>query len=612
MLLVSDIRFYLNLIHGGSEAIATVNPYYELGIQDEQRIEQTFCDTMPDWFTNHRDKEPNQVKAKRAEMFEDIGNPLRGLDNKVIDSLLLMPTVSNYAVGYGEGSNEVKDYLGSINFEDRVWKDSVFGIAKQAMSAVYVLPNFKSEEKRNAPNFYLAKARGVIDLREGAFACILTDERTRLESKEIEYGNVVYFFDKEIFVKATQKYSAKGKTSDFADLYELSAELSELQGEQVALGPLHGMRAMPVFRLGHVLTDKNQMGQCFYESVIADAIPHCRAALLDFFDERVEKALHTANEEWRAAIHKCGTCNGRGKVGQGAEATACGTCNGSGNMASIQIGSGFSVMEVPIERGTLLEGESPRYKTLDNVAGFIPRNLEPGKEFQESFQRNYQKAFWWLGMEYLFRGNAQESGEAKRIDREDSEKKLLGYAKTICHNIQRLYECVSDAFYYTQTVGQKTALSPVVRVPSRFNLQSASELFDKFLLAKEKSGEPAVMRAYLFEFAEKEFGKESMAYKRVVLASYANVMFGLNAFEQSMAIAALEWWQRVLSEQIEGIISYFEMSNPNFFEQDLPTQIAQVEAEAKARAVATKDNEFRQYNVRPYSRRQNNSNNLIQ
>ena len=610
MLLYSDIQIYLNLIHGGEQAIATVNPYYSAGILDEQRIEQTFCDSMPEWFTNHRDKEPDKVKVKRAEMFEDIGNPLRGLDNKVIDGLLLMPTVSNYAVSFDDSAVEVKDYFKTIDFENRIWKDAVFGLTKQAMSAIYVLPNFIDENTRNEPNFYTVKAQGVIDLREGSFACILADECVPIEGKKNETGKVVYFFKDEVYVRAVQTRSAVGITENFDALYDFAAEYRKINDELVVVGPLHGMRTLPVFRLGHVLTEKNQLGQAFYESMIADAIPNCRAALLDFFDERVEKALHTANEEWRAAIHSCNTCNGRGKVGQGAEAKSCGTCHGHGTTATVQIGSGFSVMEVPVERGTLLEGEAPKYKTLDNVAGFIPRNLEPGKEFQESFQRNYEKAFWWLGMEYLFRNNANNSGEGKRIDREDSEKKFLGYSKTIVHVIRGVYGCISDAYYYLKSAEEKAVLAPSVRDPTRFNLESARELFEKFLLAKKESSEPMIMRAYLFEFAEKEFGVDSLAYKRIVLASYANPLFGMGVVQQSLAAVTLEWWQRVLSEQVDSIISYFEMAKPGFFELDLLAQVQATENEAKLRAATTKENEFRDLNNNRYVRRSNNSTNL--
>lgn len=614
MISIEQVDYYISL----AVQECTANEYFDEAKSESDLIANTFSDKCPDWLLKERPKETTEQKDFRKDLYERLGNNIKGYKRRILSLIKGINNVSDYAVLYNDdkGFNNYlsKQYPLYRDYVKSFWEIIPKTIIDDPNAVMYALPNPQGEKLYNIPQIYYAECKNVLAYKEGSIVAVVSNRKSDLVDStgkvtKKQKGKIVIIIDNDSYVIATQVNDiSKNVNGKYTTAFNITGLHQIHNGEEsidVLIPPKHNCLTMPAQIIG-VYKDKiSEDGQILCKSIISDGIPDIRRGISLSMDLAIEYALHSATEEWRTVSESCKSCNGTGTVGFGSDQKKCGNkdCYNGRLFPQGNLGNGLGVKYIPnfAVSNSDLPSSSSRGGQIPVIGGFIERNHKSAEIFAKALDTHIQRAFMWTSMEYLFRNQIQQSAEHKRIDKEDSEHFMLMIANHICKNllepsIQWLC-CMREPTLIN--TAEKEKIMPTIRIPTRFNLESADVLFEKIKLANKDRIERNIVNKLILEYFAKEFGVNSEEYKRERLSIDVNPLSGMSDLEKARATPTLEWWQNVLSTQVDYFIDQAVRDDFNFLNKTEQEQFAVLEAKAKAVAELTKENLNREYPIRP-------------
>lgn len=534
-----DILPYLTQSAGGTvPGTGFLHEFYSDAKKHKKAIEEVFGDKYPKYLNVNRPREREEHKKYREEVFNQQGNPFRGLRARVVDSLDYIRQADDFDVQFP--TTEVNDELslkaytssssfspegGAINW----WFKEFTPVYVNDPNAVFlVLPQRQplSELEYAEPRFMIIPSENVWMHRKGRYTVLLNPEKHWILDGGIQKqeGVSIIFLDHDTYSIARQtgrRVSDTGLKVNDWEILGLETVYDDLGAElgQRFLPPFHYCTMMPAKKVGKKRVKKNDKGEEYYESILADALPYVRKAQQNDSDIVVELNFHIASQEWRRASHKCNKPGCQAGViiikdkatGLIQDAVACPSCKGTGFNIS---GSGLDILWVT---GTDQEGfNNPEGGKIPPGApgGYIPRSIEPLAKLVEELRRNTDEAYSTINMQFIRVSPLDTSGTSKRYDREEFYRELNTQGDHILEILEEGYRW-ADALRFAPS-GRAGEQVPEVLRPVRFNLENAELTREELNNAKDKKYDSSLVSAYELKMLQYTTGEQSDSYQRYV------------------------------------------------------------------------------------------------
>lgn len=473
-------------------------------------------------------------------------------------------------------------------------------------AVLLTLPAVTAEASTNAyptPQPLLIPCENVLVFQKGKLAVLLSEEKnqmtTDLPGKPT--GHVVYVVDHESYTVCRQTALTAATTGPAPYVAEWSVlgidfvtnEADQSQ-RQVFMPALHYCGTLPAVKLGLSRKGRNGNGEDWRESMLADALPHVRLAQRNQSDIQVEVIFHVAAQEYRYTSQKCPNpdCND-GKVylrsADKQEITGEVTCPVCKGRKLDITGSGLGMIWMDANAPDALGRTGPAVPAAV-PGGFIPRDIEPLREFIREFERNTREAYSTINMQFIRNVADVQSGVAKLYDREEMYRELNTQAAHLCGLLQFLYACVdAQRFGPSGKAGQQL---PQVLVPVRFNINNAEMTREELNNAKDKKYDSTLIEALESKMLLYITGENSDEYLRYQLRKklnlYKDITPELKIFLMGVAFRNPQSEQNdrlieryYLSVNFDGLVSLCLLEDPDFWTLDLKVQYDQLVAQNK-------------------------------
>lgn len=584
-----DIEPYLQLYSDNRPKTSLRHSFYQASIDHRDRLRTAFRKAYPDYLNINRPKEREAYKKYRAEIYR---NPMRSLRRKAIDSLDYIQQADDFAVSFPALKEEAKDSLKELVTDTRYTKDGslqewFFGKVRKKYvddpnAVIVMLPMVEaaSDNERVVPVPLLINCENVYQHRKGEFAVLESPEKTFIQTDNgvNKTGKILIFVDADSYCIARQTAQRTVNNSPIL-LWDITGMDQMVDPEDpekmvsVFAARKHNCPVMPCRKIGKInedeaeekngkttgytLVSSNDQGEEYYESILSDALPHIEGVQEVSSDIQVERNFHVSGEEWRFAQKRCansnltgGNCDS-GRVhllnseGQPTGQTMpCPNCKGTG-MDNSGSGVGGIILVSPPTANSLQEEGRPTNLPIP-PGGFIPRNIEPLQEFVKEVEREKKGAYETINMQFLMESPIDQSGTAKRIDREELYRTLIVHGAHLCALLGFLYEC---AAYQRK---QETEI-PAVLAPVRLSIEN-SELTRQELVEAVNSEFDSNLRAPLEKkLIEYQSGKNSDYYRSYELREQMDPYKNYNMESKLFLLSAARLTMDVSSEQYKAL-----------------------------------------------------------
>jgi len=619
MITIEIVNEYLSKL-GDKIFISQQNTFYADSIEEKAWVADTFSKDAPKWLIDERPKETSEQKEYRKDLYGRIGNNITGYKRRISRSVQGIKNISDYKIGYNlsDSKDNPYDYLNKYYplfgvYEDWFWKFIPEKLIDDANGVIYALPNPQGEKIMNKPRIYFTGSEGVLAYRHGEFCILISEKKSDIIDRngilQKGIGNIVIFFDHKSYCIAEQVKEIQADKPDKAIISYLVSGLEHLvDGETGIISstfnpPLHLCETIPVLKVGMYQEQIREDGQIFCKSLITDAIPDLRRSIMLSFDLAIEYVFHSATEEWRTVSESCKICNGTGKIGVGKDAKGCSNhnCSNGKVFPMANFGNGLGTKYIPNFAVTNSELPTTNNKggQVPLIGGFIERNHKSAELFDTALRSQIKIAFMWSSMEYIFREQGNQSGEAKKLDKDDAEQFFLTIAQHLCGSLlQSTLGWITSMLYPNINQETKDKIKPIVRVPKRFNLETADEIFDKITASSKEKLDQTIVNQLKMEYAEKEYGIGSLMYNRIDFERQVDPFSGKSDLARATGIPTLEWWRTILSTQIATLVYRGESEHIDFWDKKFEERKVIVEDYAKAIALLTVDNQNREYPIK--------------
>ena len=604
-----DIQPYLELESDGRPKARLRHAFYQASIDHRDRLRQVFGKAYPSYLNINRPKERDEYKLYRKSIYK---NPLRSMRRRVIEVLDYVRQADDFAVSFpSDNRADAADSFESLVMSETYTKDGdalswFFKHVRKAYvndpNAVLVtLPLVQpvADTERAKPVPMLIPSEGVYQFRNGEFAVLESPERTWIQGpKGLEKtGKILLFLDGDSYCVARQIGRIEGNTTNGLvdqrlvwDILGATDEVNEA-GEVVGFffaPPLHLCPVMPAVKIGKLQEDSaeenargeklyvtptttvqpNDAGVEYYESILSDALPHIENAQALQSDIQVEANFHSASQEWRYAQKRCpdshmagGNCiDGRlvlrgtdGLPNPDGKTIACPTCKGSGHDVS---GSGLGLIIVSAPTATSLGDEGRPTNLPTPPGGFIPRSIDPLREFVLEYEREKKQAYEVINMQFLMETPYQESGTSKRMDREELYRTLIVEGAHLCNLLRFLLESAA-------CLRKQPTDAPDVLAPVRLSIENSELTRAELVEAVDKEFDSNLRKPLEKKLIGYQVGEDSDYYKRYELRerhdpfeelNFESKLFYLSAARLTMEAGSAELQE--LTEQIALSINF--------------------------------------------------------
>jgi hypothetical protein len=546
--------------------------YHTRALEEKALVVETFSKKMPKYLDIQRPKASKKTKEYRKLFFESVGNPCLSFEERFKSTYNAIFQSEDFEVKYGEEETDytLRKYLkdeykyGDFvkNFQDRIINDLIF----EPNGVYFILPNITTDKVLPTPTVEFEPAENVLFFSH-EFAFIRSSKKVRLKD-DIGFektGSQYYLFTNFHYVILTQESRADiNSLSDFA--ITCRSLLKNENGKITAIVPFeHNCPFMPCFQIGKsVALRGSERGEIIKDSLLKPAIVFLRKSQFQWLDFASNCAYNVNGFMWAESNAQC-TENGceKGKVRVGNKLSNCPSCNGTGNSLNIQSGDiGDVVLFSSEQDGLLTGGENTIKKTSpSDKFGYINANPESAKTFWEFYQEQMRQAYFACNMESLGDTNAGDSGVKKSLDREEMNKHTIFISELVCDMLQRQLTCIAYQRLFVALSGNIDEIKkyiPFVRVPRSFDLYTKTELETSMTEMSKGGFSPLILTHTSEKLVEKEFGKESIEYKREKFINMLNPLSGISEFSQAMALELLTTEQKVLSFQLYSIVKECE------------------------------------------------------
>ena len=325
--------------------------FYARSIAHVLTMQEVFADDYPKYLDINRPNESAKNKAYRKRVYR---NPYRSYPNRVKGALDYIRQADDFEVKFPTIEDSVRDRLESYTGTDFsasgdvvswFFEYAVRDYLRDPNSVLLTLPEAGtvSDTDYPEPRLQLFPSAYVWTHQVGKSAVLCSPKRGPFQQRDgstKEQGLVLYFCDHESFTIARQVGFATtnshrlqcewqimglrqmaydpdkpelGAFEVYPDLVEALGGLPDRVEVWDEFTPsLHYCKTLPAMKLGRVLVDSNASGEEFYESLLADAVPHLKDGQQAKSDHQVELNFHVSSKEWQRAQRKCGNpaCQG--------------------------------------------------------------------------------------------------------------------------------------------------------------------------------------------------------------------------------------------------------------------------------------------------------------
>ncbi len=578
-----DVLPYLTL---GADGLPNANlrhAFYQASIDHRDHLRKVFRKTYPDYLDINRPKEQVANKNYRRRVYR---NPFRGLRTRIIETLDYIRQADDFSVAFPTdlktGGENLETYTGGSFSGDGDLTSWFFRrvrplYVKDPNAVLIVLPTSQptSDTVRAEPRALLVECQNVIQHKKGRFCVAISPEKSWIKNlttqQRTQTGVILLFVDADSYCVATQVASEKDSRTGQIVMQWTVTGLSQvtdeagavLEGQYTFRPPLHYCPQMPAVKIGKQQQDEaesiaysvrggdpsvtttrsNDQGEEYYESLLSDALPFIERAQQIENDIAVELNFHVSSQEWRYATKKCPNaadnipenlrCIGgvvivRDGEGHISGAKPCEKCQGSGMALS---GSGTETISVTPPEATGFDNESRPSNLPIPPGGFIPRSIEPLKQFAEQYKHNSDEAYATLNMQFLKVAPTNQSGESKKYDKEELYRELNTQGAHMCFLLRLTYGWTGWQRYRTDEQ------VPAVIDPVRFNIQNAELTRAELIEAVEKKFDAGIRAPLEKKLIGYQSGEASDYYRRYELKERIDPLPNMNSEEKQFLLA---------------------------------------------------------------------------
>lgn len=556
-----DIQPYLTLDANNVPPAKLRHAFYQASIDHRNHLRDVFGKAYPTYLDMSRPKEREEYRNYRRRIYK---NPLRSLRRRVIEVLDYIRQADDFSVSFDESkksdnADSLEAYLTDTNYskdgtaENWFFKNIRKKYVNDPNAVLVILPTQQpeSDSVRARPQALVINCDEVYQYRKGEFAVLESPERSWLQTPDgpKKIGKVLLFLDHDSYCIATQtatKPSSEGDASvtnwwTITGMAPLQNEAGESLGFAFQALP-HYCPVMPAIKLGKLQEDlaeyeitpianglgttikssasSTDIGEEYFESILADSLPHIKSAQGIQSDIEVERNFHVSSQEWRYSQKRCpdsiavgGKCDD-GKLfltdSSGiptGKTVACPTCKGTGHDVS---GSGLGYIIVSAPQATSLSDEGRPTNLPTPPGGFIPRSIDPLKEFVLEYEREKKQAYETINMQFLMETPIDQSGTAKRVDREELYRTLIVEGVHLCNLFAFQMLCTA---YQRRQEGE----TPTVLAPVRLSIENSELTRAELEQAVGKGFDLNLRKPLEKKLIEYQAGKDSDYYMRYEL-----------------------------------------------------------------------------------------------
>lgn len=305
-----------------------------------------------------------------------------------------------------------------------------------------------------------------------------TDKSEYGEGKAKRYdGHVFYFVNTDVIIR----YEQTDDKGTMTAVYEYKHLLGEL----------------PVFKLKGVVY-KTADRTVIFKSRINPIVPRLNEAVREYSDLQAEVVQHVHSTFWYYGGQTCSDCKGLREIATDKGPVKCEKCKGAGRIPL----SPFQSIEVapPSITDTLVNIPTP-------PAGYVQKNVDIVKVQDERIEKHIWHALSAINMEFLAQVPLSQSGEAKKVDRQEVDTFVNGIAEDIVVIMDRVYYFIAE-YRYRSKVSDKRArrdMLPSIAVPDRFDILSSEYLLQEVQAARTAKLNPVSQNALEVEYTNKKF-----------------------------------------------------------------------------------------------------------
>lgn len=613
MLQYSDILPYLQQGAGrGKPHAKLLHSYYGKSILHRSQIEEVFEDTYPKYLDKDRPREEPEHKKYRRDVYENV---FRGFKNRIIGALDYIRQADDFDVLFPTSDvpeqDSLQTYTGETFSAEGSFVEWFFTNVKSdyvddpnaVMLVLPLQPTF-SDTEYPRPEVLIIPSQDVWMFRRGKFAVLLSPEKTLLpnDTPDCPTGNVLIFVDHDSYTIARQVGAAVlSNGQQVANWALLGAEPTyDLLGVPNGFSftpPLHYCKTMPARKLGLRRVKKNNKGEEYFESMVADALPFIRLGQRNQSDIQVETNFHVASKEWRKSNGKCtapGCVAGLIHIKDDLKGSKSGVpcaiidvvecqhCKGTGHRDT---GSGLGILYVDGDDTKTPTDQGTKGGSSGAPGGFIPRPIENLKTFVEEFKRNSEEAYSTINMQFIRTTPYDQSGTSKRYDRQEMLRDLILQGVHLVDLMSFGYQCLDNQRYGPSMRNGEQV--PQVLAPVRLDLENAELTRELLNNAKDKKYDPTLVEAYEKKMLVYDTGEESDETRRYILRTrcdpYKDLSEEMKAYMLGVAFRNPESPENkarieriYFSADFDGLVADALREDPDFWQKDINAQYTEL------------------------------------
>jgi hypothetical protein len=528
---------------------------------------------VPDKLINgRRPSESEAIKDYRKKIYAAVTkNPI----NKVITSLGKIRRSADWSIGYDRenippvlGDSTLEDYCERhypqfTSITNWVFTELLKRYLTDANGIYAVVPLRMPETAAEyiSPMAYFFSSKNVIAYEPGEYAVLLSSETSRYTSPQGRYtyanGNVFYIITANEVVKYEQNASGAG-------------------GYAVTMSYEHALGYLPADKAGGLFL-KRQNNDIIYESRIAVMTVSLDEAAREYSDLQAEVVQHIHSEKWQYATDDCPACKGTGLTRDtDGKPCTCPTCQGTTRTVNT---SPFGVTTIA------MQNRLSEYQLPAPPLGYVLRDVNIVRIQAERIWNHIYSALAAINMEFLAETPLNQSGTAKEVDRDELNNFVNGVAEDVVRIMDNIYRWICDLRYSFAVPDpeKRAALLPVINVPERYDLLSASHIMNEITALKTANANPLVISALEIDFVRKKFAADPEAADRLRAVLELDPLPGMSADDKMSysAAGAIRETDYVTSANIVRFVARAFNEHRDFLKKTFDEKTAILEGYAK-------------------------------
>lgn len=500
--------------------------------------------------TKRRPNEDPDVQKYRLESYEPI---TKGSMNRAIDKLFRIFGSANFSIQVSEG---LSTYLDETKFSGQYFYSYIQKFVVRRMI-----------EDPNGFLVWIPSGPGVTD------ATVKVDVTPVLvESTHVRFwdGEALTWLDPEMKTPITKNGAVVNEGDVYFTLtregYFRHNQIGEDQLRRFELVEIyrHDMGEIPVIVLGGDQTDDG-----YFESYFSAFLPFANEAIRQYSDwvGVMTTSCFPYREEVAETCTAPGCRDGYCYNAKTETNVPCKNCKGLGRVI-VRSPYGVYMRE---KGGTVLDSTSP--SSNDPMIRFISPPVDVIRESREAWELLLDKAERALCLDTI---EEAQSGEAKKVDREDSFMVLTKISNNVFDEI--IFKSLLFIEKYREIA---EPVPPVIVKPISFSTKTEDDLIDELNKLTDKNAPVSFLIESTKDLAKKRFsGNKAISRMVEILVSY-DVIYHVNKKDQSMLLASGIIKKDVIIKSIyayKSLMSIVSEKGTEYLESPMETIFADLDA----------------------------------